>query len=342
VRHPHPFPPPSRGRKKEGVKGDLMSTRRKIFILLTLLLILPITTIFAKDAKIGFVDSDRIFKEYQATAAANLEFNDFVDTYRDSAANLRQKIEQFKTELESQKLVLSEEARLRKLDEIESTTQKYNYFLQDVFGSGGKVEQKNDELMAPLLKKINDAVAKIAQQEAFAVVLDLSEGVFYAGNELDITDMVIKELNLEYGPQTLPTGEVKKIIAIFPFREENTEAADGHLGQRCQDELYKIISGFSQFKFISKTNINMEIVRKGYGTNLEDNQAYNISHTLLCDYLIIGSVSKFATKIEYTISLKDVKATKEINKKKSTVTEEIKLSEFLNNDFRALIDKIQQ
>ncbi len=307
-----------------------------------ILILLSLVFVIAKDVKIGFVDSERIFNEYQATAAANIEFNDFVETHRDSAAALKLHIEQLKSELEAQKLVLSEEARLRKLDEIESVTRDYNQFLQDIFGSGGKIEQQNDILMTPLLKKINESVAKISQQEGFTMVLDLSEGVFYASSELDLTDLVIDELNLEYGPQILPSGELKKVIAIFPFREENIEATDANLGPRCQDELYKVITAFSQkFKIISKTEIKTEIIRRNYGRNIDDNQAYSIAHTLLCDYIIVGSVSKFATKVDYTMSLKEVQTSTEIDQKTGSVTEEIKLYESLNNNLKALIEKIQ-
>lgn len=305
------------------------------------ILAITVALIFAAESKTGVVDSDRIFKEYQATAAANIELNDFIKTQRDSAATMRQGIENLKAELDNQKLMLSEKARLRKLDEIEAQKIAYNKFLEEFFSDGGKVEQKNDELMAPLLKQINEAISKIAQQEAFTVILDLSENVFYASSELDLTDLVIDELNLEYGPQTLPTGELKKYLAIFPFREENTEAANADLGERCQDELYKVVSIFSKFKFISKTDIKSEMINRHYGVNINDNQAYAIGRYFQCDYIVVGKVTKQTGKIDYTISIKDVEKNQEIDKKVTTVTDEIKLSEFLNNDLRALIEKIQ-
>ena len=78
----------------------------------------PIILVFylvpAKEANIGFVDANRIMTEYQATAAASAEFNEFVNTYRDSAAALKRLIEQLQSESEMQELVLSEDARLRK------------------------------------------------------------------------------------------------------------------------------------------------------------------------------------------------------------------------------------
>ena len=305
------------------------------------LLLFSIAT--AREVKIGLVNAERVMNEYQATAAATAEFNQYVFTYRDSAAILKRKIDELKTELTAQDLVLSEEAKLRKIDEIEALTESYNEFLQNVFGTHGRVEQKNDELMAPLLEKINNAITKIAEQEGFEIVLELSEGVYYALNELDITDLVINELNLEYGPTTLPTGEMKKVIVVFPFREENPEAINAELGQACQDELYRTIKVFSgRYTIIDKTTINMEIVKRGLGVNIiDDNQAYEIGTSLLCDYIITGRVSKISSKIEYTVMIKNVKEKTEVSRRTSSVTELVKLYETLNNDLRALLEKIQ-
>jgi outer membrane protein len=308
------------------------------------LVMIPLAFMIAKEMKIGFVNSNTIFEQYQATAAAEVEFNDFVNLYRDSAAVLRNNISVLNEEFESQKLVLSEEARIRKLDEIDSLKKSYDQFLQNIFGKGGKIEQKNDELMTPLMKKINEAVAKVAEQEGFQVVLDLSEGVFYASSELDITNLVIDELNLEYGPAVLPGAELKEVIAIFPFREENSEAAAVELGQQCQDELYNAsLSYTQQFKMISKNNIKSEILKRGLGRNVPTDQALLIARTpLLADYIIIGDVSKFVTKIEYTMYLIKVESEETIMKKTSTVLEEIRLSESLKNDLIALLQKIEE
>lgn len=298
-------------------------------------------TLTAVETKIGFVDSDRVFLEYQATAAAKAEFNLYVNEARDSAAVLRQNIETLKEELETQKLMLSEEARLRKLDEIESLSKAYDQYLQSVFGKSGRVQQKNDELMVPILDKVNESVAKIADREGFTVVFELSENILYASSELDITDLVIDELNLEYGPQIIP-GEIIQYIAVFPLREENPEAVNADLGQRCQNDLYSAIAVFSQqYQIVSKQAVNSEIVDRGFGRNVDDTQAYTIAKQRLWDYIIVGSVTKVATRIDYTLSLKMVAKEAEVFKQSNSVTEDIKLTEALTNDLRVLIDKIE-
>ncbi len=307
-------------------------------------IILLMGMLAAREVKIGLVDAERVMTEYQATAAATAEFNQFVTTYRDSASVLKRNIDDLKSELNTQELLLSEEARLRKIDEIEALTNSYNQFLQDIFGTRGKVEQKNDALMAPLLEKINDAIGKIAEQEGFEIVIELSEGVYYASGDLDITELVINELNLEYGAVTLPTGEMKKVIAILPFRQENPEAINAGLGEVCQNELYRALGLFSnRYTIINRNAVSAEIIRKGLGVNIiDDNQAMEIGTSLLCDYIITGRVSKVSTKIEYTVMLKDVKGKTEVSRRTSSVTELVKLYEVLNNDLRSLLDMIQQ
>ncbi|MGB9720989.1 MAG: OmpH family outer membrane protein [bacterium] len=315
---------------------------KKIFFLIFLLPLL----IFAKEQKVGFVESSKIFSQYQATATANEQFNEYVNACRDSAAKLQITIQDLKNELDAQKLMLSEEARLKKLDQIETQTQLYNQYLQAVFGPGGKIEQKNDELMAPLLKKINDAIAKIAQQEGFSMIIDLSEDIFYASAELNITELVINELNREYGVATTVPSESKKYIGILPLREENTEAFNASLGEKCQDELYKALISYTQtYKIVSKNEIATKLKERQWDyRKLDENQSFQIGDAAICNYIIVGIVSKTGNKIDYTIKLKDVKARTEIGSRSNsvTVTEEIKFSEALTNDLRTLIELLQK
>jgi len=308
-----------------------------------LFLMIPVF-LLAKEVKIGFVESKKIISEYQATKSANIQFNEYVGVLRDSASRLQINIEKIKNELEAQKLLLSEEARLKKMDEIETFNRSYNQFLQDIFGPGGKVELKNDELMAPLLKKINDAVAKIAQGEGFSAVMDLTEGVYFASPDLNLTELVINDLNREYGPQTLPTGEAKKTIAVFYFREENEEAKNADLGQTCQNQLYTALKSKSNlYNIVSPAQVNSEILKKGIPTprNVDDTQAINIGASLLCDYIILGRVSKSGSRVEFTITLKEVKGSREVGHRTSTVLEDIKLTESLNNELLTLLSELK-
>jgi hypothetical protein len=192
--------------------------------------------------------------------------------------------------------------------------------------------------MTPLLKKINDAVAKIAEQEGFAMILDLSEGVYYASGELNVTDLVVNELNREYGVTTLPAGETRPYVGILVLREENPEAISQELGAKCQHELYTALNAFSQtVRIIGEAAVKSEYVKRNWSSNIDDTQAFQIGTTLLCDYIITGKVTKVSTKTDYTIVLKKVPTKEEIGRHANSVTDEIRLPEALTNDLRALI-----
>ncbi|MEO0123808.1 MAG: OmpH family outer membrane protein [candidate division WOR-3 bacterium] len=300
--------------------------------------------VFAKEQKIGFVESSKILTQYQATSSATQEFNEYVNACRDSAAKLQLTVQNLKSEFDAQKLMLSEEARLKKLDEIDKYNQIYNKYLQDVFGPGGKIEQKNDELMAPLLKKINDAVAKIAQQEGFSMVIDLSEDIFYASPELNITDLVINELNREYGVATTIPSAMKKYIGILPFKEENTEALNENLGMRCQNELYTVLNNYSQtYNIVTKGTIMAELTKRQWDYKMiDENQAFQVAGFAMCNYIVMGKVSKTGTKIDYTISLRDVNSKEEIGSRSNSVNDDIKFSESLKNDLMSLIEALKK
>ncbi len=313
-------------------------------IKLSLAIIFLPLIIIAKEQKIGFVESSKIFAQYQATATANEQFNEFVSTCKDSAAKLQLNVQNLKNEFDAQKLMLSEEARLKKLEEIERQTRVYNQYLQDVFGPDGKIEQKNDELMAPLLKKINDAIAKIAQQEGFSMVIDMSEDIFYASSELNITDLVINELNREYGITTPITSPAKKYIGILPFKEENSEAINEELGLKCQNELYNALSSYSHiYNIVSKAAINSELTKRKWDyKTIDENQAFQIARFALCNYIIMGKVSKTGAKVDYTMSLRDVNTTEEITSRSNSATDDKRLTESLTNDLITMLETLKK
>jgi hypothetical protein len=155
---------------------------------------------------------------------------------------------------------------------------------------------------------------------------------------------VIKDLNREYGPQTLPTNEVKKTIAIFNLRETNDEANNADLGQTCQNDLYNAMKTLgNMYNVITSGQVNAEILKKGIPrNNVDETQAIQIGASLLCDYIFIGQVSKSGNRIEYTIILKEVKGNREVGRRSSSLTEEIKLPETLNNDLRTLLSELNK
>ncbi|HNQ44466.1 MAG TPA: OmpH family outer membrane protein, partial [Candidatus Cloacimonadota bacterium] len=64
------------------------------------------------------------------------------------------------------------------------------------FGENGRAEQRYRELIDPLTNKIHDIITRIAEDEKYTMILDVSMGVIlYATPTIDITEQVLQELN---------------------------------------------------------------------------------------------------------------------------------------------------
>ena len=67
---------------------------------------------------------------------------------------------------------------------------------RDFQAAKDEIAVQNRKLLAPLAKKLEEAVKEIGKSKGFDLVLDRSTpGVLYAPESLDITDLVVKRLN---------------------------------------------------------------------------------------------------------------------------------------------------
>ena len=70
-----------------------------------------------------------------------------------------------------------------------------NKFQYEKLGPQGELYKKNIELSQPLYKKINDVLAKIAEEEEIDFIFDLGVSLLYADEKYEITQKVVEELN---------------------------------------------------------------------------------------------------------------------------------------------------
>ncbi|GAB4315696.1 MAG: hypothetical protein Kow0074_03410 [Candidatus Zixiibacteriota bacterium] len=157
----------------------------------------------AQSGKIGWVDLDRILREYEEfKEAENLFQKDALvwEAEFDSIQN------EYFTKLEDyrkQRLLLSEASRKEREEELAMME-------QNLFDTKARfeadAERRRAELTAPILKKIQDVVQRVAVDEDFDYVLNSSQiyttpvgiqfsPIMYAKDRLDLTERVFEELS---------------------------------------------------------------------------------------------------------------------------------------------------
>lgn len=58
-----------------------------------------------------------------------------------------------------------------------------------------ELRQLEKKTMEPIFKELNDVITSLGQKNRYSLILDSRSGVLYADDALDITDLVVKELN---------------------------------------------------------------------------------------------------------------------------------------------------
>ncbi len=109
---------------------------------------------------------------------------------------MKDELERLQEEIESQSLLLSEEKRIEKQQELQRLYFEYQQFTQDVWGPNGKYYQKNLELTKPIIDKINSIIRLIGEEDDFDYILDAATGnIVHARSDYDLTDRILEELN---------------------------------------------------------------------------------------------------------------------------------------------------
>lgn len=158
--------------------------------LLALLIFLALPAIMLGQT-VAVFDSDQVFESLGDVTDARelletemLEWELHVDSLQDEIDLLEEDL--------SRTLMMSPERRQEKEALLEEKKIQIEFYLSSVFGPGGLMERRNEELVNPIIASINEAVMDIASEEGIQLVLDASAGqVVYAEASVDITDKVI-------------------------------------------------------------------------------------------------------------------------------------------------------
>lgn len=262
-----------------------------------------------KGYKVGYINSDEIIARYEGALAAKKQLNAEIAKYEAKAESLKMDYEQAKEEYESQQLGLSEEGKQTKLAEVESRKRRYDNYLKEVYGKNGKIEQKNQELIAPIVAQIDSVVRKVADEEDFSLVIDAAKaGVVYAAVGLDLTQLVIEELNRRYAPAP-PIGPRKLIYAIMPIYEANDEAQQAQIGNSIRSFVNNLIGNKPLAEVTPNPQVDELVQVRGYaGSPIQLTQALDVAQVLNVDYCIFGECSKQDRRIQFKLTIVDVRA----------------------------------
>lgn len=193
----------------------------KRLCLLTLILI-GILGLGAQNVKLGYVNTDRVLIDSNEAAEISRLFQLDRQNWSNQIRTLDDEIKQMERDFEIRRLSVSEATKRDLQTQIDTKKTEAGRLLEEYFGENGKAEVRYRELIDPLTKKIHDIITKIAKDENYTMILDVSMGVvLYATPSIDITEQVLQELNKDTikpsDAPAIPSPEFKPEAPKDPF-----------------------------------------------------------------------------------------------------------------------------
>lgn len=191
------------------MRGEKNKSLIILLFCLSFIVGLSVTTARAAlDVKIGYVNLERIFQEYEKTKEleARLELENEADqrVLSERRQLIEKEMDELKEELEMQGLMLSESAKQEKQAEIERRVEELDEFSRYIEQRNIEREAKyTDDILKDLQLKLPLIIKSIAEKEGYRFIFDL-RSLFYVTpeKEFDLTDKVIAQLNEEYRLKT--------------------------------------------------------------------------------------------------------------------------------------------
>ena len=146
--------------------------------------------------KYAFVDTDYILDRIPSYEAAQNQLDKVAEDWQAEIEAMYGKVEKMFKDFQSEKVLLTEEMRIKKEEEIIQQEQEIKVLQQTYFGREGSLFTKRQELVKPIQDEVYRVVKEIATEGNFAVIFDTASGanMLFTDPKYDKSDEVLEKL----------------------------------------------------------------------------------------------------------------------------------------------------
>ncbi len=152
----------------------------------------------ASAQRYAYVDTEYILSNLKAYDDAQKELDRFSVQWQKEIEERYASIERLYKSYQAEKVLLTEEMRKEREDEILRKEQEAKDLKRQRFGVDGDMFQKRQELIQPIQDDIYNAIKEVAQGGGFSVMFDKAgqSNILYADPRYDKSDRVLSRLGV--------------------------------------------------------------------------------------------------------------------------------------------------
>ena len=163
---------------------------------LTTIAILILFSGFFMAQKYAFVDTEYILDRIPSYKAAQDQLDKLSEEWQAEIETMYDEIEKMYRDYQSEKVLLSEEMKVKKEEEIIQKENEAKELQRKYFGQEGSLFKKRQELIKPVQDEVYLTVKEIANEGNYAVIFDTASGasMLYTDPKYDKSDEVLEKL----------------------------------------------------------------------------------------------------------------------------------------------------
>lgn len=147
---------------------------------------------WADTKPLGIIDSQRIVEEYEAAKDAQEQYQKFLSDLEKEIEDKERELQRLAEEIESQKMLLGEEALAGKMQDFDNLRADYVQFREQV---DSRAEQEYKAKIGPIIDQVNTIAERLGKEEGFGIIVDSAAlTVLYKDSSVDLTDKVLEAL----------------------------------------------------------------------------------------------------------------------------------------------------
>lgn len=155
-------------------------------------LLAAVTAGAAELRPLAIIDSQRIAEEYEAARDAQEQYQKFIRELEREVTTKEKALTALMEEIESQKLLLGQEALATKTQQFERQRAEYFQFRESI---DQRAESEYKTRIQPILDQVKTIVERLGKERNYGLILDSAAvSVLYVNPEFDLTNDVLQAL----------------------------------------------------------------------------------------------------------------------------------------------------
>ncbi|WNJ16488.1 OmpH family outer membrane protein [Pontibacter sp. G13] len=167
--------------------------------ILSLMMALFLSVGAAMAQKVAYVDTKYIMEQIPDYQTAQEEVDRISQKWQQELEQMYQEIERLYREFQTQEVLLPEDVKRERQEEIFAKEREAKEFREKKFGYNGELFTLQDTKVRPIQDKVFKSIEAVAKRRRFDIVLDKAGEVtlVYTNAQYDLSDLVLEDMGID-------------------------------------------------------------------------------------------------------------------------------------------------